>query len=226
MTGTGLCSVLRAEPTYEVKWIAQPPSLDTFQKERGEFDLILIDLPLVGKPGFDFIEHIKSEAPRTKVVVYSERCKKDQLVAAISLGIDAFLMKSNPVLVLTSAVKTVLTGAKWSDLGGGMRTLFCSTMLEEDLLPEPTLEKKSFDSLSPREIQITSLIAYGLRNEQIASALSLTMETIKTHIRHIREKLDATSRTEVAVRAIKAGIAGSPFRENARKSLSFTIVAG
>ena len=67
-------------------------------------------------------------------------------------------------------------------------------------------ENVGIKELSFRETQILRLIVSGMRNKQIAETLGLSIETIKTHIKSILSKFSASSRTQVAVKAIKTGM--------------------
>ncbi len=60
--------------------------------------------------------------------------------------------------------------------------------------------------LSPREIEVLRLVAQGLSNQKIADQLELGLETVKTHMRHIMEKLTVSDRTEAAVKAMREGL--------------------
>jgi DNA-binding NarL/FixJ family response regulator len=67
-------------------------------------------------------------------------------------------------------------------------------------------ENVGIKELSFRETQILRLIVLGMRNKQIAETLGLSIETIKTHIKSILSKFSASSRTQVAVKALKSGL--------------------
>jgi DNA-binding NarL/FixJ family response regulator len=109
----------------------------------------------------------------------------------------------------------VAEGAAWLDPGIANRVL--SAYASHDSQSQaaaaaaaapkaPVKQHKTSITLSPRETEVLRLVADGLSNQKIAEKLGLGLETVKTHMRHIMEKLAVSDRTEAAVKAMKQGI--------------------
>jgi DNA-binding NarL/FixJ family response regulator len=72
--------------------------------------------------------------------------------------------------------------------------------------PPEDAGSRSDASLTPREVDVLRMVVLGWTNQQIARKLSISLSTVKRHVRHIREKLEASDRVQAAVRAIELGL--------------------
>jgi DNA-binding NarL/FixJ family response regulator len=103
----------------------------------------------------------------------------------------------------------VADGAVWLDPGIANRVLSAYSLPDAQpavVTKTPPKAPKTNITLSPRETEVLRLVADGLSNQKIAERLGLGLETVKTHMRHIMEKLAVSDRTEAAVKAMKQGI--------------------
>jgi two-component system NarL family response regulator len=162
-------------------------------------DLVLMDLMLHGSDGIATTKEIKQMAPETLVLAFTSVNTREKLLAAMTAGADGYCLKTSPSNVLITAIATVLGGDPWidPDLAGELYQDY--GLLVPELPPAPV-------TLTPRELEILRLIMQGLTNPKIAQELFVSIETVKTHIKHILEKLSATDRTQAAVEAMKRGL--------------------
>jgi DNA-binding NarL/FixJ family response regulator len=142
--------------------------------------------------------------------------KSDQTIfGALAAGANGYCLKNISADQLTSVIKMVFDGASWLDPGIANRVLSAYSATAAPSLAtaaSPTVTSTSpvkpigNITLSPRETQVLRLVADGLSNQKIAQRLGLGLETVKTHMRHIMEKLAVSDRTEAAVKAMRQGI--------------------
>jgi DNA-binding NarL/FixJ family response regulator len=218
ITRSGLVSVLAAESDINV--CGHVGSLENCADLviGSNAELIVVDLPLLGAMGVELIQRIQSVKPSSKTVVLSADAKDENLLEALRLGVHAYILKGTSIELLMCALRAVECGATWMDPVIARRWLdFISQKCINDdsswsekfkngHTAGPMQEQtERVDSLSQREIQVVSLLTMGLGNRQIAVQLCVSTDTVKTHIRHIFEKLNATSRTDAAIKAIRAG---------------------
>lgn len=167
--------------------------------------VVLVDLDLPAQSGIETTRSIKEKCPATRVVIFTGCTDDNNVFRAIEAGADAYVVKSSDMQKLLGAIQAVLQGAVWLDPAIALRVMRASTSgynRQEDENSEP----RSLDILSEREQEIVRLVAAGLSNQKIAKTLFVSIDTVKTHVRHIMAKMGVNNRTEAAVKAIKLGL--------------------
>jgi two-component system, NarL family, response regulator LiaR len=169
-------------------------------------DLILMD---IGLPGVDGIEATKAikDALQTKIIVITSHESEEDVLAGLAAGADAYCLKGVSFAQLSNAISAVRDGAIWLDPGIAREITRIAAMGKAQSTQKPS--ENAFH-LSARECEVLSLLVEGLTNRQIAERLILSCETVKTHMRHIMEKLCVADRTQAAVKAVRQGIVRSP----------------
>ena len=167
-------------------------------------DLILMDIGLPGESdGIDITRIIKKES-NSKVIMLTVHDNEDEIKAALTAGADGYCLKSIPDCQLEQAIWCVINGGTWLDPS-------LSKQLRKIILQKPAESSQSDNGerefkLSERELEVLGLLVEGLNNQQMARRLGLSPETIKTHMKHLMDKLSVTDRTQAAVKALKEGI--------------------
>jgi NarL family two-component system response regulator LiaR len=169
-------------------------------KQRPSVVLVDLDLPIQG--GIETTRSIKRQLPGTRVVIFTSHTDDARVFEAIEAGADAYVVKTSDMTKLVTAIQTVLQGAVWLDPVIALRVMQAST----SNYARSDASKQNFEPLSDREKQIVTMIAAGSGNQAIAKKLYLSLDTVKTHIRHVMHKTHANNRTEAAVKAIKYGL--------------------
>lgn len=151
---------------------------------------------LLLEPGMDraTLADIRSLAERLPVIVLTASDDLDDGVAAVRQGARAVVLKRSAVETLVDAIRAVVAGREW--LPAEMQPLLAVAA------PEPA------PALTPRERDIVRHVARGLRNAEVATALSISEETVKTHLNNIFRKLGLRDRVELALRAVRLGLVG------------------
>lgn len=173
-------------------------------------DVILMDIELPEMDGIEATRQIRQNLPDSRVIMLTSHTSDQEIFAALGAGANGYCLKNTSSKQLVDVIGTVAEGAVWLDPGIANRVLCAyagGDMPAQSAQPTSRSKSKNGEmSLSPRETEILRLVAAGLSNQQIADRLSIGLETVKTHMRHIMEKLMVSDRTEAAVKAMKHGL--------------------
>jgi DNA-binding NarL/FixJ family response regulator len=158
-------------------------------------DLILLDLLLPRKSGYDAIPELKEVAPGAKVLVVSSQAAPSSVRRALSAGAAGYLPKRASDQELVTAIRLVAEGSGYvePDLGARLVTPNGSPALEP---------------LSERERDIIHLLALGYTNQEIGKKLFISVRTVDTHRAHIMRKLHLDTRAELVMFALANGVIG------------------
>ena len=157
-------------------------------------DLVLMDARMPGMGGVRAIQQILDETPRVRVIVFTAHGEEDLLWECLDIGAHGFILKDVDGGTLISALRQVAAGEPYVD-----------QRLAPDFLRQLSRPKKT-GVLSARERQILQLLADGCSNREVSERLVLSVETVKTHVKHILAKLDAEHRTQAVAIGIRQSL--------------------
>lgn len=160
-------------------------------------DLIVMDIGLPRMDGIAATQQIKAVLPSVRIVMLTSHAADTEIIAALASGADAYCIKGSSVHRLISAIAAAQEGATYLDPQIARRVI-------EHLKP-PSVATH-LGELSPRELEVLKLMVKGFSNPEIATALYLSPNTVKTHIRGIMNKLSVDDRVQAAVVALRAGL--------------------
>ncbi len=163
-------------------------ALEQFRKHRP--DITLMDLQMPEMSGIDAISAIRGEFPEARIIILTTHAGDVQISRALKAGARGYLLKGLLRKELLETIRAVHAGQK---------------RLSSEAAVE-IAEHATDDVLTPREIDVLRLVAGGNANKEIAAKLSLTEETVKSHIRNILAKLGANDRTHAVTIGLKRGI--------------------
>jgi DNA-binding NarL/FixJ family response regulator len=152
-------------------------------------DVALVDINLPGKSGIELIALMKPLLPQVQFVIFTVFEDTDSIFNALKAGATGYLLKSSPPHKILDAITEVHQGG--SPMSGSIARKVIST-----LCPSPKADRVDCPKLSPRENEILSLLAKGLRYKEIGETLHISTETVRTHIRNIYQKLQVDSSIE------------------------------
>ena len=158
-----------------------------------QIELVLTDIQLPGKSGIDFITWLKPIRPDIQFMVLSAYDDADKVFKALKAGASGYVLKNTPADKLVEALVDISKGA--SPMSGQIARMVVETFQQKI----PLADAK--DSLSLREKDVLDWLAKGYRYKEIADKLFISLETVRTHIRNIYEKLHAHNRKEALKKA-------------------------
>lgn len=178
----GTAALLEREPDIEVVGVAA--SLESAVALLGQKpDVLVVDIRLGHENGLDILRSMS--APRGPAIVILTAFDYPQFVdAAFRLGAAGYVLKTDPFVNLVHAIRQVASGG-----------------VAYTVRPSPAGDRP----LSPREIEVVSLVVEGRSNDEIAAQLAISIKTVESHLTRIFERVEVTSRTELASRAIREG---------------------
>jgi DNA-binding NarL/FixJ family response regulator len=148
-------------------------------------DIMLIDHSAGLKLVFQFLSDVKSTWPRCHPVLWVNELAEIDCFRALQLGARGVLKKSLPLQSVTDCLRSVGQGNIWIE-GSVDQTV-------------SHMDRRSTPRLTPREREIVQKVCGGLKNKEIAGALSITAGTVKVHLMHIFEKTGVKDRFELAI---------------------------
>jgi DNA-binding NarL/FixJ family response regulator len=187
----GLAATLDPEPDMEVVGAAadRKDAIQMWLQLRP--DITLMDLAFKGEDGgVEAIREIRKEAPGAKIIVYSVLTGDEDVYQALQSGAVTFITKDISDEELVQTIRDVHSGGR---------------PIPPDIARK-LADRLTTSSLTPREVEVLSLVASGNRNKEIAYALSISEETVQGHMKHILSKLGVNDRTRAAVVAAQRGI--------------------
>lgn len=162
-------------------------------------DVIVMDIGLPRQDGIAATQQIKEARPGVHVVMLTSHTTENEVIGALSSGADAYCVKGTSVDRLLTAIEAAQEGASYLDPQVARQVM-------EHLKPVVTTEPSIFGKLSQRELEVLKLMVEGRSNPEIATALYLSPNTVKTHVRGIMNKLAVDDRVQAAVVALRAGL--------------------
>ena len=191
----GTAALLSADERVEVVGLASNGREAIALAERRKPDVVLLDLNMPEVGGLEACARLRAQdGPEVLVLTVSD--DEPDLYAALRVGAAGYLTKDMPPADLIEAVLAIARGEP------RIAPAMASRMLV-DLGRPPAAEPDPLDTLSARERDVLELLAEGLRNREIAERLVIGEATVKTHVRHVLEKLRFRNRAEAAAFAAR-----------------------
>lgn len=201
----GFATILDLQPDIEVVASVADGAAALASARALRPDVVLMDVRM---PVMDGIEATRrmlraSDADAPKVLVLTTFDLDDYVFAALQAGASGFLLKDVPRAGLIAAVRAVVAGDTL--LAPAVTRRLVEQCARQ--LPGTGAGGSPWQTLSPRELDVARLIARGLSNTEIATELTLSETTVKTHVAHVLTKTGLRDRIQVVVRAYETGLA-------------------
>jgi len=191
----GLSAYFAAQPDIIVVGEASSGEEALQLAESWQVDVIVIDVLMPG--GIDGIEttrRLKRLLPQVQIIILSGYADDARVIGALRAGAITYVEKDSQPEQLLEAVRGAVQG----------KAIFEPTLMQR-IIQAQTM--KSSDVLTEREREVLRLLAEGLTNAEIAVRLSVSEETVKTHVAGILRKLGLAHRTQAAIYALRNGLA-------------------
>ncbi|MGI9539501.1 MAG: response regulator [Miltoncostaeaceae bacterium] len=157
-------------------------------------ELILMDVRMPGIGGVGAAQRIAADHPDVHIIMFTAHAEQDLLWEALDAGAEGFVLKDSESSALAAAIRQVLAGDPYVD-----------PRLAPDFLRQLSKPRKN-NVLSQREREILQMLADGSSNKEVAESLVVSVETVKTHVKHILAKLEAEHRTEAVAIGIRQSL--------------------
>jgi two-component system nitrate/nitrite response regulator NarL len=204
----GLASLLGSQRDFEVVGEAED-GLEALVKARElEPDLVLMDVTMPGGDGLEGTRLIKQALPQAKIVMLTVHDEDEKLFEAVKRGAVGYVLKSTAAETLIPLLRGAVRGEAAISQGLAIRILQeFSQLASREKTPNP----QDLPPLTSREKEVLELVATGAMDKEIAAALTISLSTVKTHVRNILAKLQSSSRHQAAELAVRKGLIHPPF---------------
>lgn len=166
-------------------------------------DLILVDIALPDKTGFDLIRDLLKFSATIKTLVLSMHSKVDYVVKAFQTGAKGYLTKESASDMLINGIEHVLKGDYFMDTSVSQQVVKRMAELPDK---KPIAIVESYDSLTPREQEVMALVAGGMTSQEIGDELNISPKTVENHRTKIMQKLNVSNVIDLARHAAKLGL--------------------
>lgn len=153
-------------------------------------DVALVDYRMPHLEGKELLARLKECAPQTLIAVYTADSDERIVGAVFEAGAHALILKDAPLGDLVSALKAIRSGQRYVD----------------PALARVALGVREKPALTPREAEVLAHVADGLSQEEIGRRLSISPETVRTHVRKACDRLNARTRTHAVATALRLGL--------------------
>ena len=154
-------------------------------------DVALVDFRMPRVSGTALVERLREESPRVRVIVYTADAEEEDVRAILSAGASGIVLKEAPLIDLVRALNSALEGRSYVDPG---------------LATAATRPPGRSQALTERETDVLALLAEGLSYQQIGLRLTISGETVRTHVRKATNRLGAGTSTEAVATALRKGL--------------------
>ena len=158
--------------------------------EKAKPDVLLLDIRMPSVSGLDALETLRKSHPDAKVAMLTTSELEEDIFRALKLGANGYIPKDSRPAEIAKAVREIASGGRY---------------IPEDIQRIFDM-RQGVKSLSARELSILQLAAKGFSSPEVAEMLGISVNSVKTHFRHIFEKMDVSDRTEAVTLAISRGI--------------------
>jgi DNA-binding NarL/FixJ family response regulator len=164
-------------------------------------DVVLLDIAMPDMDGMQALVALKRAHPRVIVIMVTASGNPTYMAQAIAKGAAGYILKETSPGGIPHVIRTAYAGQSVVD----PRLLRVALLASPE--PKPKLRKAENDvSLTKQELRVLGMMAKGMDNASIASALVVSRNTVKSHVRKVLRKLDVSDRTQAAIWAIRKGM--------------------
>ncbi len=158
-------------------------------------DVVMMDINMPGISGIEAVQQIKEKYPDVQILMQTVFEENDKIFAAICAGASGYMLKKTAPQKMIEAIRETYNGAAPMTASVAVKVL-------QMFRSQSSTDKKEYIDLSDREKEILALLVKGKSYKTIAAECFVSVDTVKTHVRHIYEKLHVHSKSEAVAKAI------------------------
>jgi DNA-binding NarL/FixJ family response regulator len=158
-------------------------------------EVVIMDIQLPDLSGIECTARLKRILPETQVMIFTVYEDNDQIFQALEAGASGYLLKRTTPAEILEAITDIKDG------GAPMSSEVARKVVQSFRKTEPT-KAAELAQLSRREEEILALLTQGYVAKEIAGKLSISYDTVRSHLKHIYEKLHVRSRTEAVIKVM------------------------
>ena len=162
-------------------------------------EVLVLDIRMPGKDGLEIAREIHKGKLSTRVVLLTAALDEEEFLEAVRLGVMGIVLKEMAPQILIQCIHKVHAGEQWIEPRSARQAL-------EKMLRREAGVRAIAHLLTPREIEMVSMVAQGLRNKEIADKLCISEGTVKVHLHNIYEKLKVDGRLALLRYAQESGL--------------------
>ena len=155
-------------------------------------DILLMDVSMPGRTGVDVLRTLRSRGDQRDIVLLTASLDDSLILEALDLGVQGIVLKESAQSLLLECLTSVRNGKRWIQQEVLQRALH---------LTANGSAKNPLAALTPKERAIAALVSKGHRNLEVATELGISEGTVKVYLHRIYEKLNVSSRTQLALLA-------------------------
>jgi two-component system, NarL family, response regulator len=190
LTRIGIKTVVSEQPDMKIVGEVWSGTEGVVQYRKLQPDITLFGLRTPDLCGVDAVKFIRAEFSNANIILLAERAGDSEIRRSLENGACGFVLKDAPPEELLKAIRAVFRGKR-----------FVSPEIAEVLT-----DNLGAEDLTPAEKRVVEMIVKGASNKEISAALSITENTVKTHLKNIFDKLGVEDRTQAAMSAIRRGM--------------------
>jgi DNA-binding NarL/FixJ family response regulator len=202
----GLRCIIDAQPDMTVIGEAADGDAAVQTTIQATPDLVLMDIRMPKSNGIEATRAILAALPQTKVVLLTTFDIQEYVFDGIRAGAVGYLLKDAETRVLLEGIRCAYQGAVIYRSAESAKAMAQAMHIGKELAPQYDQAHALLEPLTGREQEVLQQMAFGRRNQEIASLLSVSEGTIKTHVHRILQKFGVEDRTQAVVMAIRQHI--------------------
>ena len=187
-----IVEILKSAPDVEYLYAVSSAEEALVEIPKNPPDIVLMDIKLPGMSGIDCLPLLKRAVPEVEIMMLTIYEDAEDIFRALKSGASGYLLKSSPPEVLFEAIRDLRSG-------GTPLSVNIARKVVRYFQAAGQVEREN-EKLSSREIQVLDLMATGLINKEIADKLSISLQTVKTHVKRIYAKMHARNRMEAVLK--------------------------
>ena len=192
-----ISELIKSSPQLNLKGAYENCDDVSLDMETLKPEIVLMDIEMPGTNGLKGLKIIKDKFPHVNVIMLTVFEDNDSVFDAICAGASGYLLKKTSHEKIVESIHDVLNG------GAPITSSIARKVL--NLFPKAPTHREEINKLAPREQEVLQLLVSGHSYKMIAEKCGITLETVRSHIKRIYEKLQVHSATEAAAKTLNRG---------------------